>query len=330
MNRKDYKKMMDKIEPDERMEHRIIQGIKNDNANNSRGVARNRINRLLNAAAFLAVIACLGLVVALVLNNDNSTVVTSNNLAEFDQTPSVNKVDDSQAVIIPKIELQNGSGAMGKMIALIVYKGNIYTQTGTSISPEIAKQLRGDQLGRSKAGIDEWSTSAEYTELASNIGQMDVFSVKGYDTDFRIMSYLEVEGQIYAELYEHLNGITIAKGEDLIGKLHLKDHIESVKWQDFNSWNNGEKTSTNIPVNQTLQQFIDALYEAKPVAGYQLYKAGIYESGSENQKFLYLKLQDQTEVKLRLFKDGNYVSYANADVFLQVDAATFDALWEQM
>ncbi|MFC7680906.1 hypothetical protein [Paenibacillus sp. GCM10028914] len=327
MNRKDYKKMMDKIEPDERMKYRIIQGVRlsNKNTNTKMSVSRNRINRLVKATAGLAAIACIGIVIALTSNNESSPTVTSQN-----RGPNVNMVNDSQSVTIPKIELPNESSAKADMIGLIVYKGNIYTQTGTSISPEIAKQLRGDQLGRSKAGIDEWSTSADYTELASNIGQMDVFSVKGYDTDFRIMSYLEVEGQIYAELYEHLNGITIAKGEDLIGKLHLKDHIESVKWQDFNNWNNGGKTFTDLQVNQILEQFITALYEAKPVAGYQLYKAGIYESGTENQKFLYLKLQDQTEVKLRLFKDGNYVSYANADVFLQVDAATFDALWEQM
>lgn len=54
------------------------------------------------------------------------------------------------------------------------------------------------------------------------------------------------------------------------------------------------------------------------------------ESAPENQKFLYLKLQDQTEVQLRLFKDGNYVRYANADVFLQVDSAVFETFWEQM
>lgn len=327
MNRKDYKKLIDQIEPDEGVEYRMMKRLKftDKNTNTKKGRSHSGINRLLNATAGLVAIACLGLVVALTWNHDNQTSVTS-----IDPSPNVNKAGDSHAVTIPKIELSNEPGVKADMIGLIVYKGNIYTQAATSISPEIAKQLRGDQLGRSKAGIDEWSTSSDYTELASTIGEMDVFSVKGYDTEFRIMSYLEIDGQIYADLYEHLNGITITKGEDLIGKLNLKDHIESVRWQGFNSWNNSEMKFMELQVDQGLQQFIAALYEAKPVAEDKLYDAGIYETGPENQKFLYLKLRDQTEVQLRLFKDGNYVRYANAGVFFQLDPVVFDVFWEQM
>ena len=79
------------------------------------------------------------------------------------------------------------------MIGLVVYQGNIYTQTGTQITPDIA--ARGDKLGRSKSGITEWSSSEDYTELASTIGEMDIFTVKGYDADFRIMSYMEHDGK---------------------------------------------------------------------------------------------------------------------------------------
>lgn len=327
MNRKDYKKLIDQIEPGEGVEYRMMKRLKHtdNNTNTQPNGGRNRINRLLNATAGLVAIACLGLVIALTWNHESQTIVTS-----IDPSPNVNKVGDSHAVTIPKIELSNEPGVKADMIGLIVYKGNIYTKTATSISPEIAKQLRGDQLGRTKAGIDEWSTSSDYTEMASTIGEMDVFSVKGYDAEFRIMSYLEIDGQIYADLYEHLNGITITKGVDIIGKLNLKDHIESVRWQDFNSWNNSEMKFMELQVDQSLKQFITALYEAKPIEGDKLYNAGIYETGPENQKFLYLKLQDQTEVQLRLFKDGNYVRYANAGVFFQLDPAVFDTFWEQM
>ncbi|WP_422657711.1 hypothetical protein ACK8P5_18420 [Paenibacillus sp. EC2-1] len=330
MDRKDYRNLMNQIEPDEGMEHRIIQRLRQrDEHKRSMSGARNRINRLLKAATGLAVIACLGLVVALVLNLEHTTIVTSNNVPEFDQTPSVSN-KDSHAVAIPKIELPKESNAQANMIGLIVYKGNIYTQTSTSISPETAKLLKGKQLGRTKAGIDEWSTSSDYTEMASTIGEMDLYAVKGYDSDFRIMSYMQMDGAIFAELYEQLNGITVARGEDLIGKLHLKEHIESAKWQDFNSWNFSEAHFTDIQVDHTLQAFIDSLYEARPVSADALYEAGIYDSLPENQKFIYLKLQDQTEVQLRLFKDGNYVSYANAGVFFQLDPVVFDAFWEQM
>ncbi|WP_054955485.1 hypothetical protein [Paenibacillus dakarensis] len=329
MNRKDYKRLIDQIEPDEGLEQQIIQKLRaaSGNMNINKGRGRSGMNQWLKRAAGLAVIACLGLVIALTWNHKSQTMVTS---VDPGLSPNVNKIDDPQSVTIPKIELPKESNVSADMIGLIVYKGNVYTQTSTSITPEIAKQLRGDQLGRTTSGIDEWSSASDYTEMASTIGEMDVFSVKGYDPDFRIMSYLEIDGQIYAELYEHLNGITITKGEDLIGKLNLKDHVESVKWQDFNSWNNSEMKFKELQADQGLQQFISALYEAKPVAGDKLYEAGIYETAPENQKFLYLKLQDHTEVQLRLFKDGNYVSYGIASVFFQVDSAVFDAFWEQM
>ena len=216
------------------------------------------------------------------------------------------------------------------MIGLVVYQGNIYTQTGTQITPDIAKQLRGDKLGRSKSGITEWSSSEDYTELASTIGEMDIFTVKGYDADFRIMSYMEHDGEVYAELYEHLNGITVAKGEDIIGKLNLMGNMTSVQWQDFDSWNMGENKLRELSADAEVQAFVEALYEAKPVAADALFEQGIYETGPSEQKFLYIQLQDGTEVQLRLFKSGQYVRYANAPVFFQLEGAVFTTLWELM
>lgn len=273
MNRKDYKRLMNPIEPDDGMKQRIVENLNHRsqdfNINKTRG--KSGMNRVLNAAAGVAVIACLGLVIALTWNSVDAPVISSNNPG-----PEVSNVNDPNTVTVPKIELPDETDVMANIIGLIVYKGNIYTQSATSITPEVAKQLRGNQLGRTKSGIHERSTSSDYTELASTIGEMDVFSVKGYDTDFRIMSYLEMDGQIFAEFYEHLNNITISKGKDIIGKLNLIDHIGSVKWQNFNSRNNSANTFTVLQVNQILERFITALYEAKPIAGDQLYKAGIY------------------------------------------------------
>lgn len=72
-----------------------------------------------------------------------------------------------------------------------------------------------------------------------------------------------------------------------------------------------------------------ALYEAKPVDADKLYKEGIYNDGEQNLKVMFFKLNDQTEVTLWLFK-GNYVKYANAHVFFQLDPAAFAAMWDSM
>ncbi len=325
MNRNDYKTLIDRIEPDKGLEERLMKGMKQ---NQSQTTRRNRWGM---AGVSMAVMLGLVLVVSIMLNREDVPVVTytPETQGTGEPTPPIAQAGHDP-VTIPKIELPGESNVKADMIGLVVYQGNIYTQTGTQITPEIAKQLRGDKLGRSKSGITEWSSSDDYTELASTIGEMDIFSVKGYDADFRIMSYMEHDGEVYAELYEHLNGITVAKGEDIIGKLNLMGNMNSVKWQDFDSWNMGENKLHELSGDAAVQAFVEALYEAKPVAAEPLFEQGIYETGSDEQKFLYIQLQDGTEVQLRLFKGGQYVRYANAPVFFQLEAEAFTMLWDLM
>lgn len=325
MNRKDYKSLIDRIEPDKGLEERIMRGMKQHQRQTKRG------NRWGMVGVSMAVMLGLALVISIILDRDELPVVTYNPQMQGieENTPPTAKVEH-EPVIIPKVELPKQSGVQAKMIGLVVYQGNIYTQTGTQIKPEIAKQLRDDKLGRSKSGITEWSSADDYTELASTIGEMDIFTVKGYDDDFRIMSYMEQGGEVYAELYEHLNGITVTKGEDIIGKLNLMGNITSVKWQDFDSWNMGENKLHELADDAAVQSFVEALYEAKPVAEDVLLDQGIYETGSGMQKFLYIQLQDGTEVQLRLFNGGQYVRYANGPVFFQLEAGAFTTLWDLM
>ncbi|KKO52870.1 hypothetical protein [Paenibacillus sp. DMB20] len=325
MNPKEYKTLLDRMEPDEGLEQRLAKHVRE----HKQEPIRVKRNRPAFIAAGLTAVMGLGVVLSLTWNETNRPVVTSAVRPQADgPAPAVK--EDPNAVTIPEMKLPETSGAQADMIGLIVYQGKIYTQTGTKITPETAKQLLGEKLGRSTAGIDEWSEASDYKELASTIGEMDVYSVKGYDKEFRIMSYLELDGQIYAEVYEHLNGITVAKGEDLVGKLNLKGRVVSAKWQDFDAWNMGGDKFHSLGPDSVLEQFINALYEAKPVEEGGLYEAGIYQSEGSNQKFLHLTLEDGTEVELRLFKEGNYVIYGFAPVFLQLEPEAFSALWERM
>lgn len=74
-----------------------------------------------------------------------------------------------------------------EVIGLIVYNGKIYTQTNSLIKPAAAKALLGEKLGVTKGNIDEWSSQKAYAEeLASTISHANIYSVMGYDRDFRI------------------------------------------------------------------------------------------------------------------------------------------------
>lgn len=337
MNRNDYKKLMNRIEPDQGLEERLMNGIRGEEQEKHSPIRRSRIGMAgVGAAVMLGIV----LVVSIIWQTENTPVAEAPVV-----TPSVSDGQDKQAgmegprdpaeagyepVEIPAIELPKNNGVQAKMIGLVVYKGNIYTQTGTQITAGTAKQLRGEKLGRTTAGITEWSTQADYTELASTIGESDIYAVQGYDETFRIMSYVEHDGQVFAELYEHLNGITVTRGEDIVGELKLSGRIASAQWQDFDSWNMGENRVQKLPADASLDAFIQALYEAKPVAEETLMNAGIYENGSGEQKFLHLNLEDGSKVQLRLFKSGPYVKYGFAPVFLKLDAEAFTALWDRM
>jgi hypothetical protein len=235
----------------------------------------------------------------------------------------------SEAVALPKLQLSLKSNESADMIGLIVYKGNIYTQTDTQIAPEQAAALVGEKLGRTKGNIDEWSSQDEYaTEFASSIGEGDVYSVKGYDETFRIMVYGEREGQVWAEFYECMNGITVTSGQDVFDKLKLAGHVQAAVWETYESWNNGSHVYRSLPLAEPLDDFITALNAAKPIEQ-KLLQEKLNIFNSVEQKFLLLQLDDHTEIRLRLFK-GNYVMYHNAHVFFQMDEQVFAALWNSL
>lgn len=232
------------------------------------------------------------------------------------------------SVYLPKIKLPEENGATMSMVGLVVYKGKIYTQTMTRIAPEQAASLRGEKLGRSKGGIDEWSSQSEFAnEFASTIGEIDIYSVKGYDEGFRLMAYREQDGQIHAELYENLNGRTIASGADLFDLLRLKGRIASAESLPFDAWNNGIDERLPLPDMKTVDEFANALDSAKPLERKPLWEAGIYDNSE--QAIVRLHLEDGTEVELRLFEQG-YVSYGYTDVLFQVDAPVFERLWNEL
>jgi hypothetical protein len=235
---------------------------------------------------------------------------------------------NSESVILPKLKLPKNTNESADMIGLIVYKGRIYTQTDTHIASKFAYSLLGEKIGRTKGNINEWSDQSEYaTELASSIGEIDIYTVKGYDSNFRIMSYLEQDGKIWSEFYECLNGLTVNSGEDIFEKLNMDNNIQSASWEEPNSWNDNKQEFHTLSVNDKLYKFLDALNKAKPIEQRSLQQNDIFET--EEQKFVLLKLNDHTEIRLRLFKDS-YVMYQNAHIFIKMDDVVFDDLWKNL
>ncbi|QUL57231.1 hypothetical protein KDC22_12635 [Paenibacillus tritici] len=310
-----YKKAVDTMKSNETMKQGLVNKMEQ----------KRRPRRMAYLAASLLVAAGIGLAGPDIMKKLNGTSAPGQ-VAQVD--PGTPAAGNSAGIVIPKIELPDKStGVAVDMVGLVVYKGNIYTQAATRIEAADAAALRGEKLGRTTSGIDEWSGKDAYTELASNIGETDIYAVKGYDSGFMVMSYTEADGQVFAELYEHTNGITIHSGADLFGKLNLEGHIASAKWESFSSWNNGQQQYLALPEGAARDGFLAALMTAKPLAAEPLTEQGIYDS--EDRKIIYLELDNKARVELTLFGQG-LVRYGTAPVFFEVESGAFQALWNSM
>lgn len=212
------------------------------------------------------------------------------------------------------------------MVAFVIYGGRMY-ECSQVLEGDAAEELMGEYLFTSPGYIDEWSSPEEYTDGTGSVAG-DVYTVKGYDSAFRLC--IPIDGGALLELYDTLDGITLRTGEDLYGeRLHLRENWREAEYQTHDDWNSNEDTfRTPELTEEEIAAFIDALYAGE----FEYWGAGsetgdIYSLGLE-QKHLYFRLADGSSVELRLFENG-LVKYTPLPDRVLVDAsgAAFDAVW---
>lgn len=228
-----------------------------------------------------------------------------------------------------EVQLQENSQITARMMGLIVYQGRIYLQSALQIEPQAAESLVGEKIGTTKSGITEWSKQDDYAlEFASTIGIQDVYTVKGYDRKFRIMTCEKINGTVYAKFYECLNDITVKTGADIFGKLKIEGNIKSAEYELFGSRNYGKNERKAVSDMNGPDEFIEALYKSIPYEQDSL--DSLWEDRSaDSQKYIYITLKDGAKVQLRLFKDG-YVYYNNVELFFKMDNIIFESFWGEL
>ncbi|MCM3132614.1 hypothetical protein M3629_07450 [Paenibacillus polysaccharolyticus] len=330
-----YKKAVDQMKPDDQMKKRIDQNV------NVQRQSTKRPRKSLYIAASVVVAAGIGLAAPTVWQQWGGTTAPANETALKTGEVIKGSISDGQTVIktensnivpveIPKIEMPSGDNQNVKadMLGLVVYDGNVYTESATTVEGADALALRGEKLGKTTGGIHELSGKDDYKELASTIGTADIYTVNGYDSDFRIMSYTEIDGQVYAQLFDKTNGMSISSGTDLIGKLNIEGHVTAAQGESFDSWNNGLGQLQQLPADESLNRFIEALYKATPVATSSELEERLY--GKEDRKMIYLTLKDKTKVQLVLFGEEGMVRYGHVPVFFEVEQGAFKQLWKSL
>ena len=227
------------------------------------------------------------------------------------------------------IELPKDVNASMDMIGLIVYQGRVYTQTGRTINPKSAENFIDEKLGTTKGNISEWSKLSDYAvEFASSIGKETVYSVRGYDKNFRIMTYEKMSGTAYAEFYECLNGITVKTGADVFNKLKMENNIKTANYENFKSWNNNNQEYKKLTNLNTVNNLVNELKNTIPYTAESLSYLWDDKEGA-NRKFVYVTLNDGSEVQLNLFKDG-YVYYNYSHIFFKMQNEAFNNLWNEL
>lgn len=216
--------------------------------------------------------------------------------------------------------------AAADMVPFVIYGGRMYERSQV-LEGDAAEELMGEYLFTSPGYIDEWSSPEEYTDETGSVAG-DVYTVKGYDSAFRLC--IPLDGGELLELYDTLDGITLRTGEDLYGeRLHLRENWREAEYQTHDDWNSNEDTFRAPELTEEeMAAFIDALYAGEfEYWGPDSETGDIYMLGLE-QKHLYFRLADGSSVELRLFENG-LVKYAPLPDRVLVDAsgAAFDAVW---
>ncbi|WP_143192465.1 hypothetical protein [Paenibacillus sp. P32E] len=240
-------------------------------------------------------------------------------------------VPDEPGVKLPVIKLpETKNFRNARMIGLIYYNGKVYTQTDTEIAPERAKDLLGEKLGTAKGNIEGWDTQDENDiEFASTIHKADVYTVNGYDKDFRIMTLAEQNGMVSPAFYERLNGISVRDGGDFFGRFNIKGNVVGARYQSYSEWNNSMDQYHPIKDMDLINTLVDQLYHAnllsREIVGDAL---GDFRNDDKYRRLI-IQLSDGTEVSLKIIRNG-YINYGFAEVYFIIDSEMFWKLWQVM
>ena len=250
------------------------------------------------------------------------------------------QVNSETGVWIPPIELPKPEeAAMADMIACVMVDGNLYTQGETCYDDDAARvePLLGEKLGDATGTIDCFSDDSEYEKPFASTLAGEVFTVQGYDPDFRVaVRNVDSEGRLSVWFLDHLNGIYLNTGADLFEeRLHLRDRIASIQWQAHSDWDWNRGGMQNAALSEEeWSVFLDAVDAGEFVNTWQP-DAPFYEGhpnssiyDTPNQAHLFLTMTDGTRVPLRLI-EGGYVGYSVTGwwYFVHIPGEAFDAVY---
>ena len=265
---------------------------------------KTRRRRIIGAVAVMA--ACTALVLGIAQPWKGIKPVAGDNPA-VDTSAAPGSVSPDNGVMVPAPPWDSvyippdpmpeapEPGVAADMMAFFIYNGRMYVQTGQYADPS----LREGYVCTVKGDIDEWSGADEYVEGASSIGG-DVYSVKGYDTNFRLCMD-GPDGLI--EFYDCLSDMTLYSGADLFETcLHVENYVGAYYILDADWEENIDNRHELDP--ESLETFVSLLM-VSPMQEWSAWSEnGDIFDYEYAEAHLYFELADGTTVPVRLFENG--------------------------
>ncbi len=265
---------------------------------------KTRRRRIIGAVAVMA--ACTALVLGIAQPWKGIKPVAGDNPA-VDTSAAPGSVSPDNGVMVPAPPWDSvyippepmpeapELGVAADMMAFFIYNGRMYVQTGQYADPS----LREGYVCTVTGDIDEWSGADEYVEGASSIGG-DVYSVKGYDTNFRLCMD-GPDGLI--EFYDCLSDMTLYSGADLFETcLHVENYVGAYYILDADWEENIDNRHELDP--ESLETFVSLLM-VSPMQEWSAWSEnGDIFDYEYAEAHLYFELADGTTVPVRLFENG--------------------------
>ena len=176
---------------------------------------------------------------------------------------------------------------------LLDYGGRTYTGILSEQDDLTSDMICGEKLG-TVYGYDGALWSDNEAKIAAVDTEAEIYSVKGYDTDFRVCVYVKESNALL--LFENLNGITARRGAEIFKDKLKLDEYEKV-----------ERIGTDRSAEQVLDadSFLKKIFAAELVSPDE---QGVPQNGAEcSYELVFYGKTGMADI-LKVYDDG-YVIY---------------------
>jgi hypothetical protein len=326
MKRDDYKRVVSQITPDPQFAERLANSARAEKERSSGTFRIHKVGRISLTMGALSI--CLFVAVA----------VWFFDITPGDQTPLSKKIMTEQKEENHDFNYNyNQSYNQTKdMVEQLIYGGRIYLPAPIDydfVTKKSLESILGEKIGRTSTKLDEqevefWQReTSKSSEIITNIGEFDVYAVKGYSTDHLLVTFYKennTENYSFYESLEWLKGLPAAEYLSVYG---IPEKLETV--QTYNRANNPP-----LPVDDVrLQTFLEQLAKSFPVkVDRAKWRASPIDSIEQRLAFMQpidLKLSTGIILETYLYADGHVEcgGLTHQSLVYKVDQPTMDAMW---